>query len=215
MYTNLIHDNEYHGIPLSTEHCPYIEQRLADALATVEGIMNESHWVIASCLELKAVEQAARFISHLPDNKAEDFVKKLQHHARWKHTELHKGNPRRKQPIIDGIWQKLYTQHGNTIYRIILLMNWEAYHEQSVGYDAADTLQYRARMAWAKIMDIPANQSGAYIRFPDRWLLTVDNSAEGLCTLFPKVSVLCTLPSEQHGQSLHAFGSTRRATRRL
>ena len=48
MTNNLIHDNEYHGIPLSTEHGPYIEQHLANALATVEGIMETNNRIIAS-----------------------------------------------------------------------------------------------------------------------------------------------------------------------
>lgn len=214
MCNDVTYDQHYHGIPLSGEHGPYLKSRLADALATVEGIMCDSHRVIASSIELRVPEQTSRFMMDISDNSALKFVNKMQHHARWKHTELYKHHPHRKQPIIDAVWQKGRSQQGYTVYRMILLMNWEAYHEQSIGYDAANTLQYRARTAWAKIMQIPANQSAAYIHFPIRGLLTVDNTLEGLFELFPRISMLCTVQNEEHGQVFQVFGSTRKTRQR-
>lgn len=213
MYNDIIYDNHYQGIPLSNEHGPYVESWLANALATIEGLMNESHWVIASCMALKSPEKPGQFNWHLGNNPVPEFVKKMQQQARWKHTQLHKKNPRRKKPIVDAIWQKGCTEQGNTFYRVILLLNWEAYHEQSIGFDAADTLQYRARMAWAKAMQIPENQSAAYIRFPNREQVKVENTAEGLFELFPRVSTLCTVPDDQYRQAFSVFGSTRHAPR--
>lgn len=214
MTDNLIHDTHYHGIPLSTEHGPYIEHRLADALATVEGIMETNNRIIASCIELLVPDQSPFRMGWNTDECVTEFVKKVQHYARWKHTELHKRNPNRRKPVIDAIWQKGCTAQGKPCYRVILLLNREAYFEQSDDYDPASTLQYRARQAWSKVMQIPQHHSGAFIRFPNHGLVMVDNTADGLFQLFPKVSVLCAVPRQMHGQAFESFGSTRQAARR-
>lgn len=214
MFEDIIYDNHYQGIPLSTEHGPYAAHRLADALATIEGIMESNHRIIASCIELLVPQHNPFRGGWNSDEGVTDFVKKLQHYARWKHTELHKQNPRRRKPVIDAFWQKASTTQGNTCYRIMLLLNHEAFYEQSIGYDPASTLQYRARQSWAKVMQIHQHSSGAYIRFPNHGLLIVNNTAEGLCQLFPKASVLCTAPSQMQGQAFESFGSTRQAKRR-
>ena len=211
MFDNIIHDNHYHGIPLATEHGPFIENRLADTLATIEGLMEASNRIIAVCLEL-LVPDGSGFGFHLGnDHHVAEFVLKLQRQVRWKHTELHEKNSRRRKPIIDAIWQEVLTANGRTSYRVMLLLNREAYYEQSIGFDAANTLQYRARMAWAKVMQIHKHHSGGYIRFPHHGLMITDNTADGLFQVFAKASMLCAVSSQANGQRLMGFGSTRKA----
>ena len=77
MNTNLIHDKEYHGIPLSTEHGPYIEHRLADALATAEGIMQTNNRIIASCIDLLVPDQSPFRMGWNTDEYVTEFVKKV------------------------------------------------------------------------------------------------------------------------------------------
>jgi hypothetical protein len=209
MINNIIQNTHYQGIPLATEHGPFLEIRLADSLTTIENIMNKSRRIIVFCMEV-LVPVSCGMGSSLYDDPVPQFVAKLQKQARWKHTQLHGQKTRLHVPIIDGIWQEVMTPQGRTGYRIMLLLNREAYDEQSIGFDAANTLQYRARMAWAKVNQIPTNQSGAYIRFPNRGLLITDNSTEGFCQVFAKASTLCTEPAQLPGGRYLGFGSTQK-----
>jgi hypothetical protein len=114
---------------------------------------------------------------------------------------------------VDAIWQMACSPAGKPYYRVMLLLNHAAYHVQSPGYDAANTLQYRARQAWAKVAQIPQNCSGKYIRFPPNGMMTIENNADGLCRLFARASALCAVPNDANGQAFLAFGSTRKASK--
>ena len=213
MFNDLIHSHEYHGLPLSPDHTPFIEPRLADALATIEGIMSTNRYITAVRVDLRIPNPTGLHFGWGADASAIEFVKKMQHYARWKHTDLHKGQRQKHRPVIDAIWQMARTPNGNPCYKVMLLLNHAAYHEQSIGFDPANTLQYRASQAWSKVNQIPKHQAGAYIRFPAYGLMTVENTADGLCQLFAKASVLCVMPNDAHGQAFLSFGSTRQAHR--
>lgn len=210
MFDKITQDTHYQGIPLATGQGPFLQMRLADALVTIESIMERSNRIIASSIEVLVPDKTG-FGYSLYDDPVPQFVAKLQKQARWKHTDLHGNRKRRGIPIIEGIWQEVITPNGKTSYRILLLLNREAYDEQSVGFDAANTLQFRARNAWAKIMHIPQNYSGAYIRFPYHGLLITNNSAEGFCEVFERASVLCAVPNPVPGRGQLGFGSTQKA----
>ncbi len=211
MYTDIIHDTHYHGLPLSPNHGPYLEHRLADALATVDGIMQESHRIAVQIVEILDGSTLDPLGSARSEKCVKAFVKRLQHYARWKHTDLYKKKLHRKKPVVDAIWQKHATNNGRAWYKVALLLSWEAYYEQSIGFDPTETLRWRARKAWAKIQTIPDVQSGQFIRFPNNGLILANNTARGLCEVFPKLSELCTVPDPQHGQGFILFGSTRKA----
>lgn len=53
MFTDLITQPEYHGIPLPPDGVPYIEHRLADALETIESIMQTNRRITVACMELR------------------------------------------------------------------------------------------------------------------------------------------------------------------
>lgn len=210
MFDKIIHDTHYQGIPLAAGVGPCLEIRLADALLTIERIMERSNRIVVCCMEVLVPYSSEH--AFLPfDDPIPQFVAKLQKQARWKHTELYGNRKRRSIPIIEGIWQEVITPNGKTSYRIMLLLNREAYYEQSIGFDAANTLQYRARMAWAKVMQIHKHHSGGYIRFPHHGLMITDNTADGLFQVFAKASMLCAVSSQANGQRLMGFGSTRKA----
>lgn len=213
MLDTITYTSEYHGIPLSPDHAPFIEQRLADALATIEGIMQNNRRITVACIELRIPEYNGFQFTWSADASIAAFVKKMQHYARWKHTELHKGKRQKDRPVIDAIWQMACSPTGKPYCRVMLLLNHAAYHVQSTGFDPANTLQFRARLAWTKVMRIPQQSSSAYIRFPQNGLMTIENSAEGLCQVFAKASALCGVPSDANGQVFMSFGTTRYSSR--
>ena len=51
MTDNIIYDQHYQGIPLAIEHGPFLEKRLADALVTIENIMQT---IVASLSDRKS-----------------------------------------------------------------------------------------------------------------------------------------------------------------
>lgn len=213
MTDNIIYDQHYQGIPLAIEHGPFLENRLADALATIENIMQNNRRITVACMELRVPEYNGFPFSRIVDTSIIKFVKKMQHYARWKHTEIHNGQRQNDRPVVDAIWQMTCSPTGKPYYRVMLLLNHAAYHVQSPGYDAANTLQYRARQAWAKVAQIPQNCSGKYIRFPPNGMMTIENNADGLCRLFARASALCAVPNDANGQAFLSFGSTRQASR--
>lgn len=215
MTDNIIYDHHYQGLPLAIEHGPFLENRLADALATIENIMETNSRIVAVCFEVLVPSGHCNGFGFTPSHSqcVAELVSKLQRQARWKHTDLYGKRVKRRKPVIEAIWQESLTANQRSIYRVMLLLNHEAYFEQSISFDAADTLRYRARMAWAKAMQIHKHQSGAYIRFINHGLLIAHNDSDGLLKVFAKASALCGVPNQGFGHTPMGFGSTKQVSR--
>lgn len=203
----------YQGISLPPEYAPFIEQNLADALATIDGAMKHERWIMSACVDLRLPDYRGFLRPPCTNHLALKFVKRMQHYARWKHTDLHDGIRQLHRPVVDAIWQKAYASSGVPFYRVMLLLNSEAYNSQTTGFDPAETLQYRAKLAWANLMNIPKEHWGHYVRFPADGMMHVDTTADGLCQLFAKASALCTAPTSFNDQGFVLFGSTRQVRR--
>lgn len=164
---------------------------------------------MAASMDLRLPDFTGLIREPCTNHLAIKFVKKMQHYSRWKHTDLHDGVRQKIRPAVEGIWQKARADSGVPYYKVMLLLNRDAYCSHDTGYESASTLQHRARLAWAKSMQIPMHHAINYVRFPANSLLGIDTTTDGLCQLFAKASALCSVPSDTHRQAFRVFGSTR------
>ena len=75
MTDNIIYDQHYQGIPLAIEHGPFLENRLADALATIENIMQNNRCITVASMELRVPEYNGLPFSRIADTSIIKFVK--------------------------------------------------------------------------------------------------------------------------------------------
>jgi hypothetical protein len=204
----LITDSTYKGLPLAENGGPFTTRDLDYALATIEGAMRDSPKLVIACMELLIPRSIATYMDRYSDDTVKRFLTLLQQRARWKQTEQSKGKTIKRRATIDYIVKKDQSESLKS-YRVMLIMNREAYDKQNPFYTNDSTLTHRIRTTWAKTLNQPEHAANSLVKLSDHYVKFVDSSAEGLIEVFGKASRLCTADSAEYGLGCYSFHSSR------
>jgi hypothetical protein len=206
----LVYDGDYKGLPVIKNAAPFLADYLERALQTIDCAMNESYSLIWSCFELHLPNHRPAYLEHYSNNVVTKFLASLKYRAVWKQKHLANGKTVKRKANIDFVWDKNIGQNGKPYFRVILLLNREAYIDQGVPHYPADaTFLYRLYNTWEKTLNITEREARNLIRFPGKKMELIRNDAEALATVFEKASTLCRAPVEDQGIGCHGFGTSR------
>lgn len=206
----LVYDSDYKGLPVIKNAAPFLEDHLERALQTIDCAMLESPSLIWSCFELHLPNNRPAYLEHYSNNVVTAFLASLNRKAVWKQRDLANGKTVKRKANIDFIWHKNISQNGKPFFRVMLLLNREAYTDQGVPHYPADaTFLYRLYKTWANELNITDREARNMIRFPGYKIGFIRNDAEALATVFEKASILCRAPVEDQGMGCYGFDTSR------
>ena len=201
----LFSDPDYKGIPIQPAQGPFMESYLERTLRTIDGAMSDSQMLYMSCVTLSAVSSNGFPFTFNPHAPIEAFIRAMigwTKNCQSNNTYLHKRNAR-----IDYVWQMSRNEHGIPVFRIMLLLNPEAYLNLG-DKPERQNLIYRVHRCWRQALSCPLDTAIKSTKF-NTLLDYVGNGADDLIQVFQRATVLCKAPLHDQGRGTHGFGSSR------
>lgn len=210
MFGKIINDDHYQGIRLSPTYGPFLENRLVDALATINGAFEDSQSINMIIAGLKVSKRKTDKIN--TDAAVVGFVNTLRNYALEHYLQMGRDKKNLPKPIVDAIWQRVFNMDGSSRCSLVLLLNNAAYIEQNVMLPDAVILKYRIISAWSIAMNYSHSKAEECVHMYPTPAHIHQNTPEGLKFSFPWVSELCSLPRREKPElRMSEFGCTRAA----
>lgn len=211
MSTQLEDVIEYQGIQLPAISAPYVESRLADAWETTKCSMRGNEKVMACRFEIRIPNSYMSGFFFDGNKLANNLVNYVRNIVRNSHKNGNYSQESARRPSSEVIWQARMVNGNGLSYRIVLLLNPEAYYKQHPYKMPQEVVMNRIVHAWSRVSNQSASAATRQVQFPYGWIQDVESSRYGLEEIFPKISVLCTEPDGHNGAVFAGFGTTRRS----
>lgn len=202
----IITDDNYKGLPLPQEDGGYFATHLDSTLTTIDGAMGESSRLILSCFTLSFPQHVNPMLEMYSNQSISKFLKALNGWAIK--VQNGRGGAIQRKAHIDYVWQKAYLEPGKPVYRVMLLLNPEAYYDQGKPADES-TLLYRIQLCWGRAINQPLTVATKLVKISGKLVTLTGNDMDALISVFGKASRLCVAPTGTCGLGSHDFGSSR------
>jgi hypothetical protein len=203
---HIITDDNYKGLPLTELNSGYYATHLDSTLNTIDGAMGNSSRLIQTCFTLSFPPHVNPMLEIYSSKSIGKFLKALQGWAIK--VQNGRGVAIQRKAKIDFIWQKDVLDSGMPVYRVMLLLNPEAYYHQGKPAEES-TLLYRIQMCWGRVINQPITVAAKLVNISGKLVTLTGNDMDALIRVFSKASRLCAAPTGTCGLGSHDFGSSR------
>ncbi|HQQ64454.1 MAG TPA: inovirus-type Gp2 protein [Pseudomonadales bacterium] len=193
--------DQFQGLPLDRNL--YRPERLGSVLRTIDAAMSFETSMYVSCLILTV---PARYMTPGEQYGCDTILLFMDRFNGWTVRYQKKYNPEQPKARIQYLWHRLPDKENGFCYRLMLIMNPEAYANQGPVVKA-DNVDYRVRNCWREVLHCSQPEADKLVAF-HCMADCVGHDREALIHVFRLASALCRESDVDHGVGADRFFSS-------